>query len=433
MALRILANATEAEQCAPLCESWILANDTVASGSPPPPDQVAEVQVEFDAAGKVTRLAFGPAAGDTLAIKVPSYHAAAAGQPGTLVVEALRLGTAMGAPNQLYKLPGPQLLAGEFSIQTLEPSKPRKWRQRNSLLASGPADCDFVLDAAEATVRFGDGRNGRAPPAGAIIIAGAMATGGSTGNAAAGSVSAIDGGLHNRALLADPAAFATQFERIGNPDAASGGADKEALAHAEGRAARLLQDPSRAVTPEDCELLALQTPGTAIARAAARANHVAGLPCYAAPGIITVMVVPFLPPGRPMPSSGLLAAVNAYLHRRHVIGSRIDVTGPDYLEINVAASIKAFPGQNKTALRDAVVAVLRRFLDPLLGGPDGSGWPLGRDVYQAEILQVIAAVQGVDHVLSLALSPPGSGPQCGNVCLPALTLTVSGQHQIEVN
>jgi hypothetical protein len=124
--------------------------------------------------------------------------------------------------------------------------------------------------------------------------------------------------------------------------------------------------------------------------------------------------------------------VSAYLARRHVIGSRIEVIGPEYVEVGVMARVKAFPGQGKTAVRDAVVNALRDFLDPLAGGPDGKGWPLGRDVYTSEVLDVIARVPGVDHVLSLQLIVPGSGAQCGNVCLPPLALTVSGVHQIEV-
>jgi predicted phage baseplate assembly protein len=195
----------------------------------------------------------------------------------------------------------------------------------------------------------------------------------------------------------------------------------------------MLQVPSRAVTLKDCEVLAQQTPGTSIARAIALANYHPALPCYSAPGIVTVVIVPQLPMGRPVPSAGLLNAVSAYLARRHVIGTRIDVLGPDYLEVAAMAQVKAFPGQSKTAVRDAIVSALQKFLDPLSGGPDGKGWPLGRDVYTSEALDVIARVPGVDYVLSLQLVVPGSDAQCGNVCLPQLALTVSGIHQIEVS
>jgi predicted phage baseplate assembly protein len=183
----------------------------------------------------------------------------------------------------------------------------------------------------------------------------------------------------------------------------------------------------------DCESLALMTPGTRIARAVAQANQNPGFQCYSAPGFITLVIVPYLPVGRPVPSGGLLSTVDAYLSRRHVIGTRIEVVGPEYIEVGVNAQVKAFAGQSKIAVRDAVSAALRTFLDPLVGGPTGDGWPLGRDVYVSEILDVIARVPGVDHVLSLELVVPGCGVQCGNLCLRPLALTVSGAHQIQVS
>ncbi len=155
--------------------------------------------------------------------------------------------------------------------------------------------------------------------------------------------------------------------------------------------------------------------------------------CYSAPGFITVVIIPYLPEGRPVPSPGLIGAVAAYLNRRRVIGTRIEVTGPDYLEVTVDAAVKAFTGQNKSKVRDAILAALKLFLDPLAGGPDGTGWPLGRDVYVSEILQTIAHVEGVDHVTSLALGAANCGVGCGDLCLNPLALTVSGSHQIQVN
>jgi len=233
--------------------------------------------------------------------------------------------------------------------------------------------------------------------------------------------------------LGDPAAVAAQLARASSPDAASGGADAEALTHAEGRAVQMLTAPTRAVTLGDCEALALATPGTALTRAAARANHCPGFECYSAPGFLTVVIVPSLPAGRPVPSTGLLGAVSRYLNRRRVAGTRIVVSGPDYLEVAVNAQVTAVAGQNKSAVQGAVVTALAGFLDPLTGGPDGAGWPLGRDVIVSEVLDVIARVPGVDHVDSLSFTVPDCGTQCGNVCLRPLALAVSGNHQIEVS
>jgi predicted phage baseplate assembly protein len=432
VAARVLANAAEVEQCSPVFEQWTIATGVVAVGTPPLPGRFAHINFEFDTSGNISSLEFMSDADDALYVRTLGYQPATNAQTGRLTVEAARVGVGTGAPNQSYRLRGPELCEDRFELYTLELGHLRKWRQREGLFASGPADLDFVLEAGSAALRFGDGQNGRVPPQGAAIIAIAVETAGEGGNAGAGTISALNLGPYNSALMDYLGKVVPLFDKITNPDPATGGADAETLSHAEGRAVQMLQKPSRAVTLEDCEALAMDTPGTSIARAAALANQHPGFQCYSAPGFITVVIVPELPVGRPVPSAGLLRAVSAYLNRRHVIGTRIEVIGPEYLEVGVKAKVKVFPGQSKTAVRDAVSASLQKFLDPLSGGPEGDGWPLGRDVYISEVVEVIAAVPGVDHVLSLELVVPGCGAQCGNVCLRPLALAVSGTHEIQV-
>jgi predicted phage baseplate assembly protein len=431
---RLLANAVEVEQAVPAWDRWAIAPKVVPSGTVPAAGDATWIKPTFDDSGQLSTLAFTAGAEDALAVRVLAYQAATDSRSGLLTLEAKRLGTVSGAPNQVYRLAGPKVREADFRLYTVEPDMVRPWRQRANLAASGPADADFLLDAGSAEVQFGDGRNGLVPPFGATVVAVAQETAGSGANVAAGTITALDGGPHNVALLGgDPAAVAANFEQIANPDPAWGGTDEESLTHAEGRAVERMLTPSRAVTLADCEALALATPGTALARAAALANQHPALQCYAAPGFITLVIIPYLPLGRPVPSPGLIGAVSAYVNRRRVIGTRIEVVGPEYLEIGVVARVKAFVGQSKTAVRDAVVAALQAFLDPLAGGPNGTGWPLGREVPISEILDLIARVPGIDHVLSLGLSVPGCGIQCGNVCLRPLALTVSGTHQIQVS
>jgi len=121
-----------------------------------------------------------------------------------------------------------------------------------------------------------------------------------------------------------------------------------------------------------------------------------------------------------------------YLGHRRVIGARVEVIGPGYLEVAAQARVKACAGVNRVELQRRIVASLDRFFHPLTGGPDGAGWPFGRDVFRSEVLQVIDETPGVDHVFSLELTANGGEPQCGNLCLSANELLVAGQHQIEV-
>ena len=148
--------------------------------------------------------------------------------------------------------------------------------------------------------------------------------------------------------------------------------------------------------------------------------------------MITVVVVPHLPLGRPTPSLALRRRIGAHLAQRRLIGTRVIVAGPDYVELAVEARIRACPGVNRQALALRIRAALDAFFDPLAGGPDGEGWPLGRDVYRTEVFQVIEATAGTDHVVSLVLIDQEGTASCGNLCVPPNGLVASGAHQIEV-
>jgi hypothetical protein len=430
---RVFANASEAVQCAPASEQWTVATGVIAVGSPPLPGSFAWLYLEFANSGEISSLEFTVENEGALLVRVLAFQPATNAQPGKLTVEALRIGTGSGAPYQRFLLGGLQLCADDLKVYVLENGFVRQARPRQSLFASGPSDLDFVLDTDPGAVEFGDGQTGRVPPPGVPIIAVTSLTLGASGNAPATAINELDFGPHNTALLGDPKAVAARLDKIGNPDPAFGGIDEETLTHAEGRALQLVERQSRAVTLKDCEVLALETPGTNIARVSAIANQHPGFPCYSAPGFVTLVVVPHLPVSRPFPSSGLLHAVSAYLNPRHVIGTSIVVTGPEYVEVGVNAEVTVFSGQSKIAIAGTVDAALREFLDPLRGGPDRTGWPLGRDVYVSEVVEVIAAVPGVDHVRQLQLVVPGCEPQCGNLCLGPLALTFSGTHQIRVS
>ena len=77
-------------------------------------------------------------------------------------------------------------------------------------------------------------------------------------------------------------------------------------------------------------------------------------------------------------------------------------------------------------------SALATFLDPLLGGPSGRGWPFGRDVYRSELLALVDGVAGVDHVTALSMSGNGRDAACSNLCVAPTWLVASGSHAITV-
>jgi hypothetical protein len=49
-------------------------------------------------------------------------------------------------------------------------------------------------------------------------------------------------------------------------------------------------------------------------------------------------------------------------------------------------------------VRQRAISALTRYLNPLMGGPDGTGWPFDADVNTAALAQLLESVEGVDRV-----------------------------------
>jgi hypothetical protein len=437
------ANASLAEQATPdsvNALSWVIAANATVEGRPPAAGQNARFKFQLNDKGEISHLAFveGQEAPELRALE---FALNTASVPGRFSVEATLLGQGDERPNQRLRLPEKPVLQSGFQLYTIEESQWRSWESRGDFDASRRSDAHFLLDATEGLINFGDGARGRVVPAGALIIARYDATRAEAGNMLANQITRLADTPHNRAILQLPLgapgaaefeAFAMRLVRIGNPLPAKGGAAAESLTHAIGRAIESIEKTPRAVTLGDYEALALQAAGARLARAEARANLHPSFSRLNAPGVITVIALPYLPSDRPAPSQGLLRLVTDYLVRRRVIGTRVVVIGPSYLELSVRAKVVACSGVNKAELRRRVVDSLNRFFHPLTGGPAGQGWPFGRDVFRSEVLQVIDETAGVDHALSLELIGSDGAPQCGNVCLAPMELVAAGAHQIEV-
>jgi hypothetical protein len=339
------------------------------------------------------------------------------------VASETQIGIGTGEPLQQYILPHAPILPDSLHLFTEELGQRVEWWLRPDFDASRRSDRHFLLNATTGAIAFGDGEKGRVPPQDARIFASYDATLAEAGNLAKDTVREI--------APADLGELGDRIETITNPLPATGGTAAETLTQTTARALKLLTKPQRAVTLADYETLALETPGVRLARVAARANLDPSFPCIRATGVITVIVLPYLPSDRPMPSPGLRRLVAAYLNRRRIVGTRVIVAAPVYVEVSVRAKVQSYPGKNISQVQQQIIQSLNQFFHPLFGGADGKGWVFGRDVYRSEVLQVIDETPGSDRVLSLELLADGK-PQCGNICLGSLGLVAAGQHDITV-
>jgi predicted phage baseplate assembly protein len=382
---------------------------------------------DLDERGLITRLAFTPAKPEGPPIRLLAWQPEA----GRVAFEAAAIAIGTGAPSFTLEASGDPLIEPSVDMTSIENGQTRVWERRADFDASRRPDAHFVVETEPGLITTGDGDHGRTAPAGSLVVVTGDGTRGSAGNVASGAIDAIANSTRNQAIYGHVIAN-NPVRRIRNPSPATGATDSETIRGAIARARVERESPHRAVTLDDHVALALRTPGARIARAEARANFHPGFPCLVAPGIVTVLILPHLPLGRPEPTDGLRALVAAWLHGHRVIGTRIEVAGPVYVPVSVRAVVGAQQNTDRdelaTTLRDRIDA----YFDPLTGGPDGTGWPFGRDVYRAEILQLIDAIPGVDHVRSLELIDVAGNASCGNLCIGPLGLPDAQQHVIEI-
>ena len=100
--------------------------------------------------------------------------------------------------------------------------------------------------------------------------------------------------------------------------------------------------------------------------------------------------------------------------------------------MRVSARVRKLGGANSARVQARIVEALNNFFDPRRGGPEGLGWPFGRDVFRSEVLQLIDGVDGVDHVLTLRLLGDDEEDQCGDLSVCPTWLVTPGAHKIEI-
>jgi hypothetical protein len=428
-ALHALAiNAVEAEQAVPGVTHLRIAPGIPMPDEPGPVGQLINLDLDLNPQGMVTRITFGAALPDRPSVRLLAYSRAAS----TVSFEAAALAGGTGAPSQELVALNPPLVAESINVVSVEGPTWHRWQVRPDFEASTRADAHVVIEAINGVITTGDGERGRTAPAGATLLGTADVTRAQGGNLAAGKIDRIADSPRNRAFFADLVPPDVRLAKITNVVSATGGAAAETIASATTRARADRERPQRAVTLEDHIRLAKETPGARIARAEARANFHPGFPCLTAPGIVTLLILPYLPEGRPEPTAGLRRLVASYVNRRRVIGTRVEVAGPVYVPVRVRADVESRPEWRGNELSISISEALDRFFHPLTGGPAGTGWPFGRDVFRSEMLQLIDEVPGVAHVLSLELIKDDEPPSCGNLCLGPTGLVDAGMHEITV-
>lgn len=107
--------------------------------------------------------------------------------------------------------------------------------------------------------------------------------------------------------------------------------------------------------------------------------------------------------GDARPSILLKRRVKQFLSQRKLVTTRVHVVPPDYYPLKLEVQIVLNPNTNATNVKKMAETIVKRYFNPLEGGENNNGWPLGRYIYRSEIYQLLEGVPGVDHVASLIL------------------------------
>jgi predicted phage baseplate assembly protein len=328
------------------------------------------------------------------------------------------LGPSNGAPGQRMLVKERPVLAdgGASVLDVSEGEGWEQWTEVEVFSDSSQRDKHFLFDRSIGEVVFGpavrclDGsvqQYGAVPDKGAVVRLRSYRTGGgSRGNVAAGAISV------SRSSIAYVA-------RVRNRRAALGGVDGETIDEAKVRGPLQMRTRNRAVTAHDYEQLAREAaPDVARVRCVPAGSSDVAKTGGGADGVRVLVI-----PAAAGDENGrlrfqdlqldpqLLDRVARYLDERRVVGARVIVEEPEYKGITVVARIRARDWARTQKVEEGARRALYRYFDPIIGGPDGDGWPFGRPVNVGEVYAVLQRVEGVEYIEDVRLF--GTRPRTG--------------------
>lgn len=355
-------------------------------------------------------------------------HAPIFAKPPRSVDDRLReLATRKSLPNESEQaaldeaLRQRELIKG-FLLEVEEGQGPQPWEEVDDFFNSEAIDRHYILNRTTGEVMFGDGRTARIPLAGInnVIARYYRYGGGVKGNVGAGAIAGLSTGV-------------ADVDTVTNYWSAEGGDDEELIADTKARAPKELKARDRAVTSQDFEFLARQTPGVRVRRAHALPLYHPQFPDVAVPGIITVIIIPESKDPKPIPSEGTMQTVCAYLNQHRLLTAEVFVAPPKYKQVLIQATVTAKPTANPAVVKTQIEAALTTYLHPLTGGSDGQGWPLGGTVIYSEVFRVVLSVDGVQTIDELRIVIDGDRLlPCTSAPIPKDFLVFSNGHAIDV-
>lgn len=269
-----------------------------------------------------------------------------------------------------------------------------------------PVFSTFVDASGNTFIIFGDGIAGRIPPLYKPITASYRVIDGSLGNVPANTLININSNYE--ALVG--------ITGVTNAADAAGGSDEEPTLSIRNNAPRGLRALNRAVTLDDYASIAVGVPG--VGSATALSDIYTSINLYVKPelggGVDNL--------GDPTAEFLLLADdVSATLSGKTSPNVTVTVLPPEYVEINVTATLNLYPNAKNADAETAALQYLTDYFDPSIAS-------FGQVVSLFEVMQALTTAEGVLYPTISVLSTTVSG--VGDIVLEPWQIPILGDVSI---
>ncbi|TEB07867.1 Baseplate J-like protein [Pelotomaculum schinkii] len=290
------------------------------------------------------------------------------------------VGSSDNSSGQRFRLAGTPLIVDSLEVYV----DGEKWERRETLFYSDSAGKHYVVRRDESDVswiEFGDGNFGSIPRKGSNNITASYRTGGGIkGNIPKNSIFKVS-------AIGDPG---SNLQLVFNPNASSGGMEREDCAQAVLRGPQLFRARSRAVTGEDYEAYARDF---GVAKVRAQAANWNTVELYVAPA------------GGGKPSDTLKEDLRLYFEDKRMLTTIIEVKDPVYVDVMIEGDLFIKPQYFRDSVRQRVEDAVNRLLA-------FENVDFARVLYVSKVYEVIEAIEGVEGVTISGferVTPPPEG------------------------
>jgi len=315
---------------------------------------------------------------------------------GQTVSRELHVANGLPDLNFMLEVPGLRFASQEepIAVEVAEPKGLSTWRPCDRLSDQGPEDNVYQLDASAGEVTFGNGVNGRIPPADSQILVTYSVSEGEAGRVA-----------RNRKWKV--AGFEGTFGV--NPDPIAGGGASSEWIEERREARRRSRDDHALVSSDDITAAAMAVPLLEVARAwvpepDARAPQT---------GAVTLVTMRSRTAGeepeQPPETARWLETIRRRLAPRMPLGSRLVVVAPRYVEFSIQAVLEANSGADPSRIKQEVEKQLLKRLALVNSAAGVTLRQPGVPVTQRDVAAWMRATHGVSRVVQLHLRSAEGG------------------------